>query len=177
MTIEKNEGKFFVVENLQYGGIHIEHPRPLEGKDITLDSWEAKIIPEDEWKDSPYLLEQVDVGRVKVYHSDTRPAPVPKLPPEAPTHPESVRTIYRIALGDTEVEGESLPMTLINLSPNREGIYTGDTDANVDVTFLKERMYPILKWAGWVLKNFPRARFKDRIPAIEKRMEEIRKLP
>lgn len=169
--------KFFVVENLQYSGIHIVHPKPLEGRDIVLGAWEARIIPYGEWKDSPYLLEQVDVGRVKTYHSDKRPAPVPNLPPEAPTHPESVRVIYRIALGNTEIEGESLPTMLINLVPRREGVFTGDKNANVDVTFLKERMYPILEWAQWVLENFPRARFKKRIPMIKKRMAEIRKLP
>ena len=169
--------KFFVVENLQFSGIHIEHPKPREGKDIVLDSWEAKIISEEEWKDSPYLLEQVDVGRVKVYHSDTRPAPVPTLPPEAPTDPRDVRAIYRIALGDTDIEGESLPMILINLSPNKAGVFTGNIAANVDVTFLKERMFYILEWAMWVLENFPRARFKNRIKPIKKRMEEIRKLP
>lgn len=178
MTEEKKEeGKFFVVENLQFSGIHIEHPNPRDGKDIVLGAWEARIIPKDEWEDSPYLLEQVDAERVKVYHSDKRPAPVPSLPPKAPTHPEDVRTIFRIALGDTEIEGESVPKMLINLSPNREGVYTGDAGANVDVTFLKERMFYILKWALWVLENFPRARFKNRIPLIKKRMEEIRKLP
>jgi len=176
MTEEKDKGKFFVVENLQFSGIHIEHPKPLEGKDITLGAWEARLIPEEEWEASPYLLEQVEAGRVKVYHSEARPAPVPTLPPEAPTHPEDVRAIFRIALGDTEIEGESLPMMLINLSPNKEGVYTGHVESNVDVTFLKERMFYILKWALWVLENFPRARFKKRIRPIKKRMEEIRKL-
>ena len=173
---EEKTGKFYVVENLQYSGIHIEHPNPKEGKDIVLGPWEAKIIPYEEWKDSPYLLEQVEVGRVKTYPSDKRPAPVPALPPEAPTHPESVRAIYRIALGDGEIEGESLPMMLINLVPHMEGVYTGGETADVDATFLKDRMYPILQWALWVLENFPRTRFKKRIPAIKKRMAEIRKL-
>jgi len=102
---------------------------------------------------------------------------VPNLPPQAPTHPESVRTIYRIALGDTEIEGESVPTMLINLAPRPEGVFTGDKDANVDATFLKERQYPILEWALWVLENFPRARFKKRIPMIKRRMKEIRKMP
>jgi len=182
MTEKEEKGKFFVVENLHYSGIHIEHPNPKEGKDIVLDSWEAVVVPYEEWEKSPYLLEQAELGRVATYFSDKRPAPVPKLPPEAPTHPESVRAIYRIALGEGEIEGESLPQMLINLVPYRFGdIYvgesTGGADANVDVTFLKDRMYPILKWALWVLENFPRSHFKNRIPMIKKRMKEISKLP
>jgi len=177
MGEEKSEGKFYVVENLQFSGIHIEHPHPQEGRDIALGPWEAQIVPYEEWKDSPYLLEQIELGRVKAYWSDTRPAPVPTLPPNAPTHPESVRAIYRIALSNGEIEGESLATMLINLVPYREGVYTDDRQDNVDATFLKERMYPILEWALWVLENFPRARFKNRIPAIKKRMAEIKKLP
>ena len=181
MARDKDSGKFFVVENLQFSGIHIEHPNPRDGKDIILGPWEARVIPEEEWESSPYLLEQSDLGRVTTYHSDKRPAPVPKLPPNAPTHPESVRAIYRIALGDTEIEGESLATMLINLVPRRwEGAFLSEgvgTDVNVDTTFLKERMYPILKWSLWILENFPRTRFEGRIPQIKKRMKEIEKLP
>jgi hypothetical protein len=171
-------GKFFVVENVKFSGIHIQHPRPMDGgRDIALGSWEAKIYPHEEWENSPFLAEQIDEGRVKTYFADKRPAPIPKLPPEAPTNPESVRTIYRIALGDAEIEGESLPVMLINLSPNREGVYTEYRGGNVDAAWLKDTMFPILEWALWVLNNFPRARFKNRIPLIEKRLDEIRHLP
>jgi len=169
------KGKFFVVENLQYSGIHIQHPN--EGRDIVLGHWEARVIPHEEWVNSPYLDEQVEVGRVKTYFADKRPAPVPLLPPEAPSNPRSVRAIYQIAIGNTQIEGESFSTMLINLHPYREGVYTGDSESNVDTTYLKETMFPILKWALWVLNNFPRSRFKNRIPMIEKRMEEIRSLP
>jgi len=175
---EETRGKFFIVENPKFSGIHIQHPRHFDGgRDIKLNSWEAKVYPYEEWENSPFLEEQIEEGRVTIRFSDKRPAPIPKLPPEAPSHPESVRTIYRIALSNAEIEGESLPTMLINLHPYREGLYTEDRESNVDATWLKERMFPILKWALWVLENFPRSRFKYRIPMIEKRMEEIRRLP
>lgn len=174
---EDKKGRFFVVENLRYSGIHIQHPKPKDGRDIILGPWEARIIPHGEWVDSPYLDEQVELGRVKTYPANKRPAPVPKLPPKAPTNPISVRTIYQIALGSAEIEGESLSTMLINLHPYRAGVYTGDSESNVDTTYLKETMFPILKWAQWVLENFPRSQFKNRIPMIKKRMAEIRSLP
>jgi hypothetical protein len=170
-------GKFFVVENLGFSGIHIQHPNPREGRDIVLKSWEAKVIDPEGWDRSPYLDELEEQGKIKVYYADKRPAPVPNLPPEAPHDPRSLRAIYEIAIGDTVIEGESYSTMLIGLNPFLQGVYTG-RGADVDTAFLKEQMYPILEWALWVLDRFPRAKYrKERIPMIKKRMEEIRKLP
>ena len=175
--MSEEKGKFFVVENLGFSGIHIQHPNPREGRDIVLDSWECRVVPYEEWQKSPFLDELVEKGMVKAYHDDRRPAPVPKLPPEAPNDPRSQRAIYEIAIGDSWIEGESLATMLVGLNPFKEGMFTG-RGADVDTTFLKETMYPILEWALWILERFPRSQFrKQRMPMIEKRMAEIRKLP
>lgn len=168
MTQDK---RFFIVENLKGTPIHVEHPKPKEGRDIKLGAYGARAISEEEWQGSLFLTAMIDAGHLKTYHSDKAPAPVPPLPPEAPIAPRHRQAIFEMAFGEGEVDGQLLAIDIINLVPRRVAAY-GKNDLDLD--YLKNVHHENLKWALWLLENFERAKYKDRIPIIRKRMEEIR---
>lgn len=163
--------RFFVVENLKVTPIHVQHPKPKEGRDITLGAYEARVINEQEWEDSLYLMTMIDAGHLKTYHCDKPAEPVPSLPPEAPLARRDRQAIFEMALGEGEVDGQLLAMDIINLVPRRVAAYG---ENNLDLGYLKKVHYACLKWVLWLLENFERAKYKDRIPVIKKRMAEIR---
>ena len=176
--------RFFVVEHLHAGAQHIAHPDG--GKDIGLGPYEAKIISNKEWKNSPFLDQVIDEGRVKTYWTSKRPAPLPILPPEAPMKVSQRNTIWTIAFGDgkciTEVSGrvveESLAEMLINLVPDESTSYEGPGRRKILTSpYLKGEHYETLHWAKWLIENFPRAPFPERVKMIEKRMAEIKEMP
>lgn len=186
---EEKKGRFFVVEHLHAGAQHIAHPDVRTGgqRDISLGPYEAKIIPYEEWKDSPFLDQSRDEGRVKTYWANERPVPVPILPLEAPQKVTQRNAIWTIAFGEgkcvTEMPSgqiieEDLATMLINLVPEESTSYEGPGRRKIlSSPYLKGEHYETLHWARWLIENFPRAPFPERLKIIEKRMAEIKEMP
>jgi len=167
--------RFYIVENPHSTPIHVLHPSG--GKDIKLGAYEARVINKKEWKDSPEFIGAEAAGLIETYTSHEPPEPVPSLPTEAPSDPRSRRAIFEMAFGEGKVEDQLLAMDIINLEPRRVIAYGEREDANIDRDYLKNVHFYDLKWALWLLESFGRAKYKDRIPVIKKRMEEIRGMP
>jgi len=188
MTEEKKgkRGRFFVVEHLHAGALHIAHPDRGQ-RDIALGPYEAKIVPYEEWKDAPFLDQVRDEGRVKTYWADKRPVPMPTLPPEAPMKVTQRNAIWTIAFGDGkcinempsgDIVEEDLAVMLINLIPEESTSYEGPGRRKMlSSPYLKGEHYETLHWAKWLIENFPRAPFPDRVKLIDKRMAEIKEMP
>ncbi len=175
MSDEKK--RFFIVENLKATGIHILHPSG--GRDIILSGHGAEVIKHEEWKDSEFLDQMIDAGHVKTYWANKRPTQVPVLPPEAPQDPASKNVIYEMALGEgTFPDGQSKAVALINLVPEEHTTWQGPGQRKLFRSdYLKNVHYERLQWAKWVLENFPRAKKRDRLSMIKKRLKEIEAMP
>ena len=189
-TNETKRGRFYVVEHLFAGGLHIAHPDVATGgaRDIALGPYEAKIVPYDEWKDSPFLDQMIEQGRVKVYWANKRPVALPDLPPEAPMKASQRNAIWAIAFGEGYVQTEmgsgnimqeGIAEMLINLIPDETTSYQGPGRGRKVLTsdYLKKEHYETLHWAKYLIENFPRTKYPDRIKLIEKRMAEIEQMP
>ena len=178
--------RFFVVEHLNAGGLHIANPDKGAG-DLALGPYEAKIVSFEEWEKSPYLDQMAEEGKVKTYWSDKRPVPLPTLPPEAPMKVTQRNAIWTIAFGEgkavTEMASghvveEDMAEMLINLIPEETTTYEGPGRRRILTSkYLKSEHYETLHWARWLLEHFPRTKYPDRIKLIEKRMAEIQAMP
>lgn len=165
--------EYTVIYNLTDRVIVLSHPDFIPGdvRDVIIGVKSHAVVDGDLWNPDrvPFLRTLVERGDVEIVKTSQRPSI-----PDLSGVPMPSRLMDQVAVRHIVfTDDDESAMEYINMEPIQENV-AGNP---VDIRFLRERQKPILIAALEMMKRLNRPEHKARIEAIEKRIEEIDKMP